>query len=116
MIDHVYMCSLLGAAGFSEAGSLAVWIMMIALVSGAPFYLIYHGSWLSLVGIILLGADIAAIIAVWNRALQLFRYRLHIPDCIVFLPISIVIFIPICIINASTIYGVILCDSVFHYR
>ncbi len=99
MTESVSVSALLAAAGLSDVGSLAALLITLAAASVVPLFWLSQGSWLSVLGICLLAADITVAIAV-GRPLYRFLYgRLHVPEWLVGVPLIPVVLLVVALIN-----------------
>src|SRR4051794_23124685 len=95
MIDAVFIA----AAGLSDMGGRAALIITLAVAAVAPIHWILHGSWATVLGLALLGLDIAAGYAVGRPAYRFLHRRMHLPDWIIGVPLIPVVAVAVAIIN-----------------
>ena len=93
------------AAGLSDIGGGAALLITLAAAAVVPIHWISHGSWTSVLGVVLLGLDIAAGYAVGRPAYRFLNRRLRIPDWIVGVPLIPMVAIPIVIVNIVATSG-----------
>jgi hypothetical protein len=99
MNGSLSISALLAAAGLSDVGSLAALFITLAAASVVPLSWLSHGSWLSVLGVCLLAADIGVAIAVGRRLYRFFHARMHVPEWLVGVPLIPVILLVIALIN-----------------
>jgi hypothetical protein len=80
-------------------------LITLAAASVVPLYWLSHGSWLSVLGLCLLVADIAAAIAVGRPLYRLLHGRLHVPEWLVGVPLIPVVAIVIAVINVLATFA-----------
>jgi len=93
----------IATAGLEETGVSGFTFVFIHLVmaSVAPIYWISRGSWITLLGLFVTAIDIWAAVAVSRRAYRLLHDRWRIPDWFVGVPLLLIAFVPIPIINVA---------------
>ena len=91
-------------AGWAETGLDSWWPFIAIWAAIAPVYWVFHGSWLTLLGSVVLAIDITAAIVVSRRAYRILRYRWHVPDWLVGVPLLLIAAIPILLINVISAF------------
>jgi uncharacterized membrane protein len=99
------IAALLAAAGLSDIGSGAALLITLAAAAVVPIYWISHGSWTSVLGLVLLGLDIVVGYAVGRPLYRFLHRRLHIPDWIIGVPLILLVAIPVAIVNILATFG-----------
>jgi hypothetical protein len=99
----------LATAGWAEQDDFwAIVLLMTFRGILTPFFLIGQGVWLSLLGVCILGVDIAVMIAIGRPIYRILYQRWHVPEWLIAIPLLPVPMIVAALINVIALWVLVM--------
>ena len=106
MNEAIFSVPFIATAGWAETvvrSSTFVFVMFVAAV-WAPISWVSHGSWFTVLGLVVIAIDITAAVAVGRRVYRFLHDCWRLPDWFIGFPLLLVALLPISVIHIAAVF------------